>query len=128
MNLKEMFAGVVIFAGAAVVAIFIMCIIIPMAVDMVNGEVHKDTTYAPHYVTFHLVPEEKGIGVAAWASDELPPTTGVTDENSDVTLELLSTVKYNIWIPQRNISLYVIPTQSRYNITGENKCEEMVKG
>jgi hypothetical protein len=69
--------------------------------DMVEGEFaisdsSRNMTFASHYVTFHIHPEKEGVAVGAWALDSLPLDGGNTNNNSDVTMELLETVKYNI--------------------------------
>lgn len=76
----------------------------------------RNMTYAPHYVTFHIRPEREGSSVAAWASDSLPPTTGETDKNSEVVLNLLPTVKYNVLVDQNKCGFHIVPTGNYYKL------------
>lgn len=80
------------------------------------GIVDKNMTSSPHRVTFHIIPEKEGVSVVAWASDSLPPTNGETDKNSEVTFNLLSTVKYNILIGGNKCSYYIYPTDDYYDM------------
>jgi hypothetical protein len=81
----------------------------------------SDFTSMPHYVKFHIYPEEEGLKVALWASDNLPPTTGVTNNESEFDVALLSTAKYNLWIPERKCSQYIVPTMDLYYVQCEVK-------
>jgi hypothetical protein len=80
------------------------------------GQKDPDMTYAPHSVTFHVLPEREGRSVVVWASDSLPPTTGETDKNSEVRFGLLSTVKYNIIVGNNKCNFYIIPTGNYYDL------------
>jgi hypothetical protein len=83
-----------------------------------NNSVDRNFTYDPHYVTFHIHPEKEGIPVAAWASDFFPPTTGYTDNRSDITFPLYQFANYNILVgdyPKR-CSFNVFPTQTEYTL------------
>jgi len=82
-------------------------------------DIPNDFTYMPHYVKFHIYPEESGLGVTLWASDKFPPTTGVTDNKSEFTVALISTEKYNLWIPERKCSKYIVPTDDMYYVQCE---------
>lgn len=79
----------------------------------------NDFAAVPHYVRFHIYPEEPNLHVALWASDELPITAGVTDNNSEFDVALISTVKYNLWIPERKCSQYIVPTMNLYYVQCE---------
>jgi len=77
---------------------------------------YNDFTYAPHYVKIHVSPEHEGISVAAWASDEFPPTTGYTDNNSEIIFPMISSAKYNILVDNNRCSYYIYPSESYYKI------------
>jgi hypothetical protein len=87
----------------------------------INDEASNNFGYMSHYVKIHIYPEREGIGVAAWASDKFPPTTGHTDNNSEVTFPMISTAKYNILIDNNKCGYYIYPVDSYYNITCEMK-------
>ncbi len=76
----------------------------------------NDFTYMPHYVKFHIYPEHEGISVAAWATDDFPPTSGYTDNNSEIVFPMISTAEYNILIDQNKCSYYIYPHESEYYI------------
>ena len=76
----------------------------------------NDFTSMAHYVKFHIHPDGEGIGVAAWASDDFPPTTGYTDNNSEVTFPMIPTAKYNMLIDSNRCSYYIYPSVSYYEI------------
>jgi len=76
----------------------------------------KDMTYAPHYVTFHLNPEREGVSIVVLSPYSLPSTSGKTNKDSDVIVDLLSTVKYNIIVDQNKCSYYIYPTESYYKL------------
>ncbi len=78
---------------------------------------HINFGYMSHYVKFHIYPEREGISVVAWASDEFPPTTGYTDNNSEVMFPMISNAKYSILIDNNRCSYYVYPVESYYNIS-----------
>jgi len=81
-----------------------------------------DFGYMSHYVKIHVSPEHEGISVAAWASDEFPPTSGFTDKNSEIIFPMISTAKYNILIDNNKCSYYIYPVELYYNIScGERK-------
>lgn len=78
-----------------------------------------DFTYIPNLVKFHIDPKEKGVSIAAWASDCLPPTSGETDANGDLTLKLLPSVEYNLLIireDNRSMFIKIYPSESYYVI------------
>ena len=79
----------------------------------------RNFTYAPHEVTFHIHPEKEGVDVTAWASDTLPPEHGYTDNKSEVTLQLLSSVKYNINVGDKCKNYYIYPTGNYYELECE---------
>ena len=98
----------------------------PSLINFLNHPVEtspyeSDFTAMPHYVKFHIYPEESDLHVALWASDNLPPTTGITDNKSEFDVALLSTVKYNLWISERKCSRYIIPTMDVYYVECEVK-------
>jgi hypothetical protein len=104
-----------VFCGVA--GLFVIgSVIASVAISEQVIKASPDFTAMPHYVKFHIYPEEPGLKVALWASDKLPPTTGVTDNNSEFDVALLSTVKYNLWIPERKCSRYIVPTMDMYYV------------
>jgi hypothetical protein len=78
-----------------------------------------DFGYMDHYVKFHIYPEKEGISVAAWATDDFPPTSGYTDNNSEIVFPMISTAEYNILIDQNKCSYYIYPAEDYYNIICE---------
>ena len=78
---------------------------------------HIDFGYMSHYVKIHIHPEQEGTSVVAWATDEFPPTTGYTDNNSEVTFPMISSAKYNILIDDNKCSYYIYPLELEYKIT-----------
>ena len=81
-----------------------------------DNNTHDTYAYAPHYVAFHLHPEREGVSIVAWASDSLPPTTGRTDNKSEVVLALISSAKYNILIDDNRCSYYIVPIGNNYTL------------
>lgn len=69
-----------------------------------------------HLVKIHISPEHEGIGVVALASDKFPPTTGRTDNNSEVMFPMISSEKYNILVDNNRCSYYIYPVESEYYI------------
>jgi len=76
----------------------------------------RNMTWEPHYVTFHIHPEKEGVDVTAWASDSLPPESGYTDNKSEVTLQLLSSARYNINVGDKCKNYYIYPTGNYYEL------------
>jgi len=103
-----------------IVTLTIVALIVGVAVvsNYIIGVAPQPTQpeYYPHMVMMHICPEESNLAVSAWASDMFPPTSGVTNNQSDIVFEMISSVKYNIWIPNRSISLWVYPIDSYYRI------------
>jgi len=75
-----------------------------------------DYTCMPHYVKFHIHPEMEGVNVVAWASDKLPITSGITDNKSELVLQLLPTTNYHLLIGGNKCSYYITPTESEYEV------------
>jgi hypothetical protein len=109
----------------AILIIFLILIILVgvLYINYVNHEIenkyneHIDFGYMSHYVKFHITPEQEGIIVVAWATDEFPPTTGYTDNNSEIVFPMISSAKYNILIDNNKCSYYIYPSESYYKIT-----------
>lgn len=107
---------------------------------------NQNFTYAPNYVRFHIYPESEGIIVLAWTSNNFTPPpdyakffiysgsknreiseftsdnrrvqSGLTNINSEIDLELLSTSKYNIIVDYGTSScnFQMYPSQSYYEV------------
>ena len=113
MNNKDAF--IVLFIGFCLIST--LCIFIPNITysaykQNINDKI--DFGHVAHYVKFHIHPEQEGMGVAAWATDEFPPTSGVTDNNSEIVFPMISSAKYNILIDNNRCSYYIYPTESYY--------------
>lgn len=116
--MKEKYVAVIGFVtGFTIIFIIFLCIVLNGGLINNYDYEHGDFAFAPHYVTFHIYPEQEGISVVAWATDDFPPTTGYTDNNSEVVFPMISSAEYNILIDGNKCSRYIYPTQSYYNIT-----------
>jgi hypothetical protein len=112
----------IIVGAALVIALVITCLILtdiqantPSAIPDID---HESMTWMPHYVKIEVMPECRDCGIALWASDDLPVTSGYTDNQSEIVFPLISSVKYHVVCPKRNISILLYPRESEYVIWG----------
>ena len=112
--MRDEYLAIVIF----VMGFIIFCIgnsVLLHNVQTINNDI--DFYQSSHLVKIHIYPEKEGMSVAAWASDKFPPTTGRTDNNSEVTFPMVSSARYNILIDDNRCSYYIYPVGAYYNIS-----------
>ena len=89
--------------------------------------IHNNFSYIPHYVKFHIYPNQPGINVSIKMNDDCfkdsKVITKYTDNNSEIILPMISSAKYNILIDDNRCSYYIYPIEDYYNIncSGDKK-------
>lgn len=85
----------------------------------INGELphHDDMTYMPHYVRFHIVPEEPGLAVITKMEGSSYSEIWTTDSNSEIVIEMVSVKRYKVDI--HGHSYFIYPSGSEYTIMTE---------
>jgi len=126
MNLKDYPVTTFTIAIILVAFTYIMLVAVPNMLPDISAQptIDKNMTYMPHYVKFHIYPEQEGIVVRIVSLDDLSLPSGVvhekTDNNSEIVLSMYSNKKYYIAAPERNISVYIYPKRSEYYLIDEN--------
>jgi hypothetical protein len=78
---------------------------------------HDNFTYMPHYVKIHIVPEEAGLTITTKEEGISYTNIWITDDESDVVVEMISIKKYNVNV--RGKSYFIYPHESYYTIITE---------
>jgi hypothetical protein len=99
-----------------VTLLFAVVVVLPIATNFMGAA--SGISYNPHLVKFYIYPKQEGMGVSLWASDNFPMTSGKTDNNSCVIFSVDSSVNYFVTVPQRNISVMLVPVESEYHLVG----------